>query len=248
MIYQSKHKGFFLLFLALIFSLLTYFALGGHPKNIFKNHLSSKTICIDPGHHVKAEGTVGISSGTPEYQIALLISLKLKGLLEKKGYKVVMTREKNQVNISNEERTEIANRAKAEIFVRIHADGSNDPSVNGISVLYPANNRWTKRIHLESKRAARIILNELVITTGAKKRGIFSRGDLIGFNRSNVPVILIEVGYLTNPQEDELLNKEEYQWKVAQGICNGVSRFANRKWYQKAKDRLLTLFLLIDLE
>jgi len=102
-------------------------------KTFFESYLSLKIICIDPGHQgsvslnqepiepvhsrtkEKAGGTKGILSGVPEYQIAPSISLKLKELLEKKGYKVIMTGETNQINISNEERAQIANRVKADI-------------------------------------------------------------------------------------------------------------------------------------
>lgn len=207
-----------------------------------------KIICIDPGHQIRSnferepigpgslytserakKGTKGVISGVPEYQITLAISFKLKSLLEKKGFKVIMTREKNEVDISNAERAEIANRAKADLFLRIHTDGSPDPDVNGVSVFYPKRNQWTEDIYIESKDAAQFILNELVESTGAKKNEIMPRGDLVGFNWSKVTVIVVEAGFLTNPGEDELLNTDDYQWKVAQGICNGVSRFLLNK-------------------
>ncbi|MCI0454188.1 MAG: N-acetylmuramoyl-L-alanine amidase [Candidatus Dadabacteria bacterium] len=136
-----------------------------------------------------------------------------------------MTRETNDVDISNVERTEIANRANANLFVRIHADRFPDPNINGVSIFYPGKNRWTEGIHIESKKAAQLVSDELLITTGAKKNRIKPRVDISGFNWSRVPVILVEVGYLTNPSDDELLNTDEYQWKVAQGIRNGILRF-----------------------
>jgi N-acetylmuramoyl-L-alanine amidase len=251
---KKRKKVFLFLFLFALISLSIYIFLERYGKTNFKSYLlSSKVICIDPGHQAHANlnrgstdsgsGTKGILSGVPEYQITLAISLKLKNLLEKKGAKVVMTREINEVDISNVERAEIANRSNADLFVRIHADGNTDTSQNGISVLYPAKYQWTKRIYVESKRAAQLTLDELSVTTGAKKNMIVARGDITGFNWSKVPVILVETGYLTNPREDKLLNTDDYQWKVAQGICNGILRFFNRKWYERAKDKFLKLLI-----
>lgn len=255
MVPQRKRKKVFLLFLfTLILLLPIYILWGRYGKTNFESYpLSSKVICIDPGHQAHANsnrrsidsgsGTKGILSGVPEYQITLAISFKLKDLLEKKGAKVVMTREINEVDISNIERAEIANRAKADLFVRIHADGNTNPSLNGISVTYPARDQRTKKIYIESERAAQVVLDELPATTGAMKNKASARKDIVGFNWAKVPAILVETGYLTNPREDELLNTDDYQWKVAQGICNGILRFFSRKWYQKAKDEFLKLLI-----
>ncbi|MBI4744506.1 MAG: N-acetylmuramoyl-L-alanine amidase [Actinobacteria bacterium] len=173
---------------------------------------------------IKRGGATGISSGTPEYKITLSIALKLKRLLENKGIKVIMTRESNNVNISNSERAQIANKAKADLSVRIHADGNANSFVNGYSVFYPEKNLWTEEIYIESRRAAQLISNELSIT-GAKNNGITPRGDLTGFNWSKVTSVLVETGFLSNPNEDKLLNNDAYQEKIAQGIFNGIVEF-----------------------
>ncbi len=207
-----------------------------------------KIICIDPGHQSKANpatepigpgsnqtkakvtgGTSGASSKTPEYQINLEVSLKLKKALEASGYKVVMTREKNEVNISNARRAELANEAKADLVVRIHADGNSNPEVKGISVLYPAKNAWTGGFYLQSKEAAQTVLASLIKATGAKNNGIVARNDITGFNWSERPVILVEMGYLSNKDEDKLLNDEGYQNKLAQGILSGINSYFSGK-------------------
>ncbi|MDI6799950.1 MAG: N-acetylmuramoyl-L-alanine amidase [Actinomycetota bacterium] len=206
--------------------------------------LTGKIICIDPGHQAKANlstepigpgstqmkakvtgGTSGVSSRIPEYQINLDVSMKLKELLERAGAKVVMTRAANNVNISNAERAELANKASVDISVRIHANGSSNFSASGISILYPAKNEWTGGFYAASKEAAQIVLDELIKSTGAKREGIVARGDITGFNWAKDPVILVEMGYLSNKGEDALLNTDDYQRKVAQGIFNGISEF-----------------------
>lgn len=238
---RGIQKGFSLLFASILFCSILYFL-------CCNNSDFSKIICIDPGHQARAnvsmepngpsslytrekvkEAAKGVISRIPEYKITLAISLKLKKLLEKKGLKVIMTKETNEVDISNRERAEIANRVNADLFVRIHADTGTNSYIKGVSVLYPERNQWTEKIYIESKKAAQLVLDELVVTTGAKKNGIIPRVDLTGFNWSKVPVILVEIRYLTNPRDDELHNTDENQWKVARGVYNGILRFLLNK-------------------
>lgn len=203
-----------------------------------------KTVCIDAGHQARADlsrepigpgssttkervrgGSRGVSSGTPEYEITLDISLKLKDLLKSAGYQVVMVRESHDVNISASERAQIANNAHSGLFIRIHCDGSANSSTNGISTLYPASNQWTSPIYSSSKQAAQIIQHNLVRTCGRADRGIIARGDITGFNWSKVPVVLVEAGFLSNPTEDAILASTEGQNQVAQGIYLGVVEY-----------------------
>ena len=204
-------------------------------------------VSIDPGHQARANlakepvgpgssttkekvrgGSTGVASRTPEYKITLAIGLKLKPLLEAKGVKVVMIRETNDVNIPNSERAKLANQAKAQLFVRIHADGSENPATNGISTLHPAKNHWTEPIYSESLKAAQIVQEELIKATGAKDNGLKPRDDITGFNWSEVPVILPEVGFLSNPEDDRLLNSEAYQNKIAEGLANGILAYLSQ--------------------
>lgn len=201
-------------------------------------------VCLDPGHQAKANlnpepigpgssqtkpkvagGGRGINSRTPESQIVLKIALKLRSLLEKEGVKVVMTRTKEEVNVSNIERAQIANKAKANLFVRIHLDSSSNSSIKGITTLYPAKNQWTQGIYQRSKKAAQTIHPYVIRETGALSRGLKERSDMTGFNWSKVPVILIEGGFLSNPTEDQKLNTESYQTKIATGLAKGILAF-----------------------
>ena len=203
-------------------------------------------VCIDPGHQARANstpepigpgskttkpsvsgGATGVSTDIPEYELTLQISVNLKKRLEAQGIKVVMTRTVNDVDISNSQRAAIANKAGADLFVRIHCDGSPKASTVGISTLYPAVNSWTKPIAPESKRAAQIVQKALIATTGAVDRGAIQRTDLSGFNWAKVPSVLIEAGFLSNTVEDKLLSSPHYQDKIAQGIANGILTYSN---------------------
>ncbi|RUT33404.1 N-acetylmuramoyl-L-alanine amidase [Paenibacillus zeisoli] len=205
-------------------------------------------ICIDPGHQLKgnnqkepigpgasekkpkvSSGTLGVATKKPEYVLNLEISLKLKKELEKRGYKVVMTREKHNVNLSNKDRSDIANKAKADLFIRIHADGDTSPKTEGFSVLYPAQgNKYTKAIYAKSKLASEDIQQEMKSATKAKSKGVVPRSDLTGFNWSKVPVTLVEVGFMTSPSEDKRLSTSAYQDKLTAGIAGGVDKYFHK--------------------
>ena len=202
---------------------------------------TSYVVCIDPGHQAQSDtrpepigpgasetkervrgGTTGVETGMPEYEVTLQISTNLKERLEKSGVKVVMTRTVNDVNVSNAERAEVANKANADLFVRVHGDGSLDAKTSGITTLYPVAAGWTKAVSGNSKRAAGAVQASLIAATGAASRGVLARDDLSGFNWSKVPVILVECGFMTNPVEDKLLVSPHYQDKLAQGMADGI--------------------------
>jgi len=201
-------------------------------------------VCIDPGHQARADstpepigpgsttvkpsvtgGATGTTTRVPESEIALQVSMNLKSELEARGIKVVMTRTTNDVNLSNSQRAQIANDAKADLFVRIHGDGSPDSSSAGLSTLFPGKNKWTEPICADSKEAAGCIQSATVRSTGAVDRGIKARVDLSGFNWSKVPSVLVECGFLSNPVEDRLLASPHYQDKLASGIADGVVEY-----------------------
>ena len=206
--------------------------------------ISGKIICIDPGHQVKqnselekvapdsdekkpkvSSGTAGIATGDMEYVLNLAVGLKLKKLLEDGGATVVMTRTTHDVNISNIERAKIGNDAKSDLVIRIHADGSDNRDVKGISMLIPSSRHVGEALAATSKKAGGIVLNEVIAVTGAKDRGLSVRDDMTGFNWSTVPVILIEMGFMSNADEDRLLATDEYRDKLAIGLYNGCVAF-----------------------
>lgn len=202
--------------------------------------------CIDPGHQLHPDfgvepigpgssemkqkvsaGAQGVATGKPEFELNLEVSLKIRDLLLAKGYYVVMTRTRNDVNLSNVQRAQIGNNANADLCVRIHADSSTDPLVNGISVLYPSPaSPFTSsdKFH-RSIRAAQLILDAIIHSTDANSKGIVPRTDLTGFNWSIIPVVLVEMGFLSNPAEDVRMSTPAYQEKLARGIVNGIDRY-----------------------
>jgi N-acetylmuramoyl-L-alanine amidase len=132
--------------------------------------------------------------------------------------------------MGNVARARIANRAHAALFLRVHADGSPNAAVHGTHVLYPALRRgWTDDIYGASRRAARLVQAALVRALGSRDRGIEPRGDITGFNWADVPSVLAEVGFLTNPREDRLLATPSYRQRAAVGLCRGTLRFLGRR-------------------
>lgn len=210
---------------------------------------SDLVVVIDPGHQRRgnnsqepigpgasetkpkvSSGTSGVATGVPEGQVTLSVGLKLRDALKARGVKVIMTRTSQDVDISNVERTQIANQAHADLYIRIHADGSDSSSTRGIHVLYPASiPGWTDDVATASRRAAELAQAALVAATGAPDRGLDARKDMTGFNWSDVPVILPEIGFMTNSQEDRLLNDDAYQDKIADALAEATLRFLEER-------------------
>ncbi len=206
---------------------------------------SGWVVVIDPGHQRRgnyaeepigpgstttkakvSSGTAGVATGLPESELVLAVGLMLRDALQAKGVTVIMTRTTQDVNLSNIERTRIANEAKADLYIRVHADGAENSAVRGIHVLYPAVTRgWTDDIAAPSKRAAQLAQSALIAATGAQDRGIDARSDMTGFNWSDVPVIIPEIGFMSNPDEDRLLATSSYQRKIADALAEAAVRF-----------------------
>lgn len=156
----------------------------------------------------------------------LAIARRTRALLLDQGYRVEMTRLGATTTRGNVGRARFCNRRRAALMLRIHADGSADSSRRGVSTLFPALRAgWTDDVFGPSRRAARLVQRELVRATGAPDLGLVRRSDLTGFNWADVPVILVETGYLSNPVERRHLHSSAYQQRVARGLAAGVSAF-----------------------
>jgi N-acetylmuramoyl-L-alanine amidase len=198
-------------------------------------------ICLDPGHGtVPAIGAerepIGPGSrvskikdpgGAPgEAGVALAVARKTRTLLLERGYRVAMTRTGATYRGGNIDRTQFCNRRHAALELRIHADGAASSSQHGISTLTPAFHRgWTDDVYAGSRRAANAVQRGLVRATGGRDLGVVERSDLTGFNWANVPVVLAEMGFLSNPTERRLLHSSAYQWRLARGFVAGVTAF-----------------------
>jgi N-acetylmuramoyl-L-alanine amidase len=201
-------------------------------------------ICLDPGHGTPP--AIGrqrepIGPGSPvtkikdgggaagEASVVLAIARRTRVLLLRRGYRVAMTRTGPTYRGGNIERAQFCNRRDAALMLRIHADGSANPSSRGVSTLAPARRRgWTDDVYGASRRAATSVQRELVRVTSARDLGVIERSDLTGFNWADVPVVLAETGFLSNPAERRLLRSSSYQWRVARGLAAGVAAFTPR--------------------
>ncbi|MGN0505144.1 MAG: N-acetylmuramoyl-L-alanine amidase [Lachnospiraceae bacterium] len=205
----------------------------------------SHIIVIDAGHQRKgnydkepngpgsdtmkakvSSGTQGVSTGLAEYELNLQVALKLRDELTARGYTVIMVRETHDVDISNVERAELANEAGAEAFLRIHANGSDDQSAKGVlTICQTAKNPYNSEWYEESRRLSELVLNEVVNQTGAKKRSVWETDTMTGINWAMVPSTILEMGFMTNPEEDKLLATEEYQDKIVRGVADALDLF-----------------------
>lgn len=202
-------------------------------------------IAIDPGHQGVANteqepigpgatqtkmkvtgGTTGVSTGVPEHQLNLEVSFLLREELKKRGYEVVMIRESAEVNLSNRERAEIANEAGVDAFLRIHANGSPNAAEQGaLTICMTASNPFNANLYPQSRRLSEAILQELLNATGAGNKGVIERDDMSGTNWSKVPVTIVEMGFMSNPEEDQRMNTEEYRKRLVEGMAKGLDLY-----------------------
>lgn len=201
-------------------------------------------VCIDPGHQAKGDGksepvapgsgqrkarvssgTAGVATKKAEYVVNLEASMLLKELLTQKGYTVYMTRETHDINISNAERAELANQKGADMTIRIHCDSIGNGGKTGATLLVPSKtSKYTSSIYDKSYAYAELLKTKLK-EKGVKVNGIFERADMTGFNWSRVPVVIFEMGFMSNYNEDRMLSDPNYQRKLMEAVVEALDAY-----------------------
>lgn len=198
-----------------------------------KKQMSAKE-AIGPGSDktkpMVSSGTEGIVTKRTEYQVNLEVSLKLKSILIARGYDVYMIRETNDVSLSNKKRALMANESGSDILLRIHCNSADSQSANGALTMSPTlSNPYCKQIAKSSQKLSECVVSTLCRRTGAVNRGVTQTDEMTGINWSKIPVTIVEMGFMSNPDEDQKLSDSQYQSMLAEGIADGVDRYYQRR-------------------
>ncbi|MGN1156594.1 MAG: N-acetylmuramoyl-L-alanine amidase, partial [Agathobacter sp.] len=173
-----------------------------------------------------SRGTYGCVSEWWEYELNLVVALKLKEELISRGYQVVMIRETHAINISNSERAKVANNVNADAFIRIHANGSTNQNEQGaFTICQTPENVYNGDKYESFRKLSDCIIDGFVESTGCVKLEVLETDTMSGINWAQVPTTILEMGYMTNPTEDALLATDEYQNKMVKGIADGLDMF-----------------------
>ena len=171
-------------------------------------------------------GTTGVATGLCEYELNLQVAVLLEEILVSRGYEVIMVRTSHDVNISNSERAAVANEAGADAFLRIHANGSEDSGVNGVmTICQTSGNPYNGSLYEQSRKLSDCVLDAFVEKTGAKRQRVWESDTMSGINWASVPTTIVEMGYMSNPQEDQRMADAEYQKLMAEGMADGIDRY-----------------------
>lgn len=186
------------------------------------------TIVIDAGHGGVDPGKIS-ENGTKEKDINLLLALKLRRLFEADGYKVVLTRDKDEAVCTGKygkvedltNRADIINDSEAMFTISIHQNSFPDAAVYGAQVFYDTGAG-------ESKNLAEIIQKELNDSKLCGERSIKPNRDYFLFTHTNLPIVIVECGFLSNPSDEKKLLDEDFQNSIAKIIYNGAKKYTKK--------------------
>lgn len=182
--------------------------------------VENKIIVLDPGHGGRDPGAT--ADGIYEKDLNLKIASRLFILLKNQGFKVKMTRSDDRY-LSLGDRAKIANDVNADIFLSIHFNAANSYKANGIETLYYPDSD-------KGKILAGVIQHSIVDKLNRIDRGLKARPDLFVLKYTSMPAVLVECGFITNPEERKSLNTDRYRNDIVAAISDGVG-----KYYKKIK-------------
>lgn len=223
----------------------TYMKTGTVQKEGVSVPFNGHIVAIDAGHQAKAnaekepigpssqtmkakmpQGAVGTVSGVKEYELTLTVAQKLESELKARGYEVVMVRNSHDVNLSDAERAILANDSDAEVFIRLHANSMDNSGVYGaMAMCMTEYNPYNAELSTDSYRLSKLIINNICSRTGTKNRGVQKVDNSSAINWCEIPVSVVEMGFLSNPDEDRWLQSDEYQNKIVAGIVEAVDTY-----------------------
>ena len=227
---------------------------GSGEGSVFSAEGKGLVIVLDPGHASQVPGTMepvgpgssemkeadtvgtfGPSSGLHEYDLTMDVTQKLRAELEERGYEVKLTHHDTFNPISCIERAAVANDNKADAFIRIHANGSDNTEANGaMTICITEENPYHPELYSASVRLSEILLDTYCEQTGANREYVWETDTMTGNNWAEVPTSLIELGYMTNPDEDLQMNQDSYQKVMCKAIADALD-----KWFaQMPEDEL----------
>ncbi len=210
-----------------LFSLLLMLSLSSCSRSVVSmrkgiSKRSQVVIVVDPGHGGKHVGAHSKKDQYQEKSFCLITAMMLKDHLERLGYSVVMTRFHDNL-ISLKERADIANSVRADLFVSFHFNSASNRKANGLEVFYYEDKKMPGRSS-ESKSLATKALNGMLVSVGAKSRGV-KEANLAVLRLTNMPAILVEGGFLTNPDELNKLRDTKYLNRLAWGVAKGIHQY-----------------------
>ena len=215
-------KKIFLIFLTLcLLCVQTVFAQSQNSLSA----LNGKTIVIDPGHGGSDSGAVG-PTGILEKNVTLAVALKVKAILNDAGAVVILTRsnDRDVSNIKNaadaqelQARVDVGNQNQADVFLSIHANSFSSQTAHGTATYYYSGSSMGSVLAAD-------LQDELVRAGGLADRGKATANFYV-LKHTNMPASLIEMAFISNPQEEQLLNSASFQQKTAEAICRALNSF-----------------------
>ena len=172
------------------------------------------------------KGAIGTATGTFEYEVTLDVAQKLQHELELRGYTVRLSRASSTISLSNAERAVAGNQSGAEIMIRLSAQGTAKSSTNGmLGFVEKAKENDTSDYYQDCFYLANALMTECCAVTDSGRLGIIQTDQLVFLNYADKPAASIQLGFLSNEEEDRRLSDEDYQKKLARGLANGVDNY-----------------------